>query len=159
MKLKRHIPRGSRCLEAAFSLVETTVGFAIFATVATAMLTGLITAFFTVQMSRENLRATQIMLDKVETLRLYDWYQLTNNSGPNAFIQTKFTNSYYPDSVSNPGLQYRGTLEFSVPAIKSSYSNDLRQVKVTLKWKTRNLDRSRTFTTFVARDGLQNYVY
>src|SRR5258705_374016 len=159
MKLKRHIPRGSRCPEAAFSLVETTVGFAIFATVATAMLTGLITAFFTVQMSRENLRATQIMLDKVETLRLYDWYQLTNNSGANAFIQTNFTNSYYPDSASNPGLTYRGTLEFSVPAIKSSYSNDMRQVKVTLKWKTRNLDRSRTFTTFVARDGLQNYVY
>src|SRR3954467_6213556 len=106
----------NRAKEAAFSLVETTVGFAIFGTVAAAMLAGLTTAFFTVQMSRENLRATQIMLDKVETLRLYDWYQLTNNTGPNAFIQTKFTNSYYPDSVSNPGLQYRGTLEFSVPA-------------------------------------------
>src|SRR3954465_8369629 len=130
MKLRLAILRRSQRGLGAFSLVETTVGFGIMATVAAAILTGLSGAFFTVQLARENLRATQIMLDKVETLRLYDWYQITNNSGTNAFIQTKFTNSYYPDSVSNPGLQYRGTLEFSVPAIKSSYSNDLRQVKV-----------------------------
>jgi len=158
MKIKLAILPG-RCRSAAFSLVETTVGLGILGMVAGAMLTGLVTAFFSVQLARENLRATQIMLDKVETLRLYDWYQLTNNVGTNAFTQTNFVSSYYPYDTNKPGLTYTGTLEFSVPAVRSSYSNNLRQVKVTLKWKTGNLNRTRSFTTFVARDGLQNYVY
>src|SRR2546423_11910700 len=156
MKISVPMLFGNRSRLTGFSLVEATIGLGILGTVAGAMLTGIVTSFFTVQMARENLRATQIMLDKVETLRLYDWYQLTNNVGTNAFIQTNFTSSYYPNDPTKPGPKYTGTLEFSIPAVRSSYSNNMRQVKVTLKWKTGNLNRIRSFSTFVARDGLQN---
>jgi hypothetical protein len=113
-------------------------------------------------MARENLRATQIMLEKVETIRLYDWDQVTNSSlalGTNSFIPPWFTNYYDPNGTSR-GTRYEGTIRI-LPAtmIDSSYSNDMRLVTVTLKWQTLNLARTRTFTTFISRDGLQNYVY
>ena len=40
-----------------------------------------------------------------------------------------------------------------------SLSNDMKQVTVQLNWKTGSLDRSREFTTYICRDGLQNYIY
>ena len=40
---------------------------------------------------RENTRATQVLLDKMECLRLYQWQQLTNP----AVLSTTFTNWTY----------------------------------------------------------------
>src|SRR5256714_6343436 len=91
---------------AAFSLVEASIGMGVIGTVVGAMLSGITAGTMTMRMTRENLRATQIMLEKVETIRLYNWDQVTTNYIPNSF-----TNYYDPQS--NPGLeglQYHGTL-------------------------------------------------
>jgi len=58
-------------------------------TVVAAILSGIMTGTFTMRMARENLRATQIMLEKVETIRLYSWNQVTSNG----FIPTDFVAS------------------------------------------------------------------
>ena len=66
-----------------------------------AMLSGVTTGTFTMRLTRENLRATQIMLAKLETIRLYNWNQI---NGSNGFVIPKFfTNAYYP-----PGLTTNG---------------------------------------------------
>ena len=153
MKIKQLISRAKR--QAAFSLVESTVALGVLGTTATAMLTGLTSGFFTMQLARENVRATQILLEKVETIRLYDWDQINSNG----FIPPTFTSYYDPNSSNSLGLVYQGTMSISAAPVTNTYADSLRQVTVSLNWKTGNLNRSRTFTTFIARDGLQNYIY
>src|SRR2546423_8453862 len=140
---------------AAFSLVEASVGMAVIGTVVGAMLSGVTMGTFTMRMARENLRATQILLEKVETIRLYSWDQV-NTSG---FIPTNFTATYDPQGAPDVGLSYSGTMRIDPAPISSSYSNDLRMVTVHLSWKTGNLQRDREFTSFISRDGLKDYVY
>src|SRR6267154_6179110 len=106
MKIKLSLPSGTRRKRAAFSLIEATVGMAVIGTVLGAMLSGITTGTFTMRMARENLRATQIMLEKVETIRLYSWDQINSNG----FIPTTFTNLYDPQGAPNVGLTYNGTM-------------------------------------------------
>jgi type II secretory pathway pseudopilin PulG len=151
MKIKQLI---SQKKQAAFSLIEATLAMGIIGTTAGAMLTGITGGYFTMQLARENVRATQILLEKVETIRLYDWDQI-NTPG---FIPTNFVSSYDPNSAST-GVIYRGTLTISDPPMTNSYSAEMKMVTVRLDWQTGHLDRTRTFNTFIARDGLQNYIY
>jgi type II secretory pathway pseudopilin PulG len=141
---------------AAFSLVEVLIGMGVMGTVVGALMTGFTTGFFTMRIARENLRATQIMLEKMETIRLYSWDQVVNN--PN-FIPRTFTNWYDPQSLNNKGNPYYGEMIIADAPVSSSYSNTLRLVTVRIKWKTGNLAREREFSSFISRYGLQDYVY
>ena len=141
---------------AAFSLIETVVGIGIMGTVATALLAGFTGGFFTMQLARENQRATQIILEKTETIRLYNWDQV-NTPG---FIPSTFTATYDPQATnSSSGTVYNGTLTITDAPINASYSNDMKQVTVTLTWKTGDVDRSRSYKTYISRNGIQNYIY
>lgn len=141
---------------AAFSLVEATVGMALISTVVGALFSGFTTGFFTMQMARENLRATQIMLEKVETIRLYSWDQITTTN----FIPTTFTAAYDPQAPNGQqGLTYQGTMTITDAPIGTSYANDMKLVTVTLNWKTGNLNRTRQFSSYISRYGLQDYIY
>ena len=143
---------------AAFSLVEATIGMGVVGTVVGAMLSGITTGTFTMRLTRENLRATQIMLEKVETIRLYNWDQATTN-----FIPSSFTTYYDPQAAAgSQGLQYHGTITIGPVdpnLFRSSYTNDMRLITVQLTWQTGGLQRSREFSSFIARNGLQNYIY
>ena len=120
-----------------------------------AMISGITTGTFTMRMARENLRATQIMLEKVETIRLYSWDQVNSNG----FIPTNFTATYDPQGAPSVGLTYTGTLHITSAPIGSSYSNQMRMITVNLNWQTGSLPRNRSFTSYIARSGLQDYVY
>jgi len=155
MKIKQIIfPRSSRS-RSAFSLVEVTIGMGIIGTVIVGLFSGFSSGFFTMRMARENLRATQIMLEKVETIRLYSWDQI-NTAG---FIPATFSATYDPQATNSQGLTYSGTMTISDAPIGSSYSNDMKLVTVRVDWKTGGVDRSREFSTYVARNGLQSYIY
>ena len=123
---------------------------------AVALFSGFASGFFTMQMARENLRATQIMLEKTETVHLYTWEQL-NTAG---FVLTNFTAAYDPSSMNgSQGVIYQGQMIIAPCPIQTTFSNDMRMVTVTLNWSTGSLNRSRSFTTFIARHGVQNYIY
>jgi hypothetical protein len=139
-----------------FSLAEVTVGMGVIGTSVVALFSGFTSGFFTMQMARENLRATQIMLEKTETLRLYSWDQI-NTPG---FVPTTFLSPYDPNSTNgNTGIMYQGTFTISPVTLATAYSDDMKLVTVGLTWKTGSLPRTRTFTTYIARNGLQNYIY
>src|SRR5882757_449500 len=76
---------------AAFTLIEVVVAVSVilitFVTIFSIMTMGLSIT----QLSREDLRATQIMLDKMEGVRLYNWDQLTNSS----ILQPSFSNWFF----------------------------------------------------------------
>ena len=155
MKIKLALSSRLRRNLAAFSLIEASVGMAVIGIVVGAMLTGITTGTFTLRMARENIRATQIMLEKVETIRLYSWDQI-NTPG---FIPPTFTNTYDPQGTPSMGLTYNGTLRIDPAPVNSSYSNDMRMVTVHLSWQTGNLQRDRDFTSYISRNGLQDYIY
>ena len=157
MKIKQFISLRKRQLIAAFSLVEVTISLGVIGTVAGAMMTGITGGFFTMKMARENLRATQIMLEKVETIRLYTFDQI-NTTTPVAFIPRAFTNRYDPNSTGQ-GLSYIGTISIDPVPFNTGYSANMKQITVTLNWTTGLLPRTRSFTTYVAKNGLQSYIY
>jgi type II secretory pathway pseudopilin PulG len=73
--------------ERAFSMMEVSFAMALLGIVLIGMLGGLNWVVSSVQSAREEARATQLMEEKLDTLRLYSWDQL-NTPG---FIQTNFT--------------------------------------------------------------------
>src|ERR1051325_8833707 len=105
MKIKLSISQ-IRSKLAGFSLVEASIGMGLIGTVVAALLSGIMTGTFTMRLARENLRATQIMLEKVETIRLYSWDQV-NRAG---FIPSDFVATYDPQGAPNVGLTYTGKL-------------------------------------------------
>src|SRR6478672_1889290 len=134
MKIKMNLMKAYR-RQKAFSLIEVTVGMGILGTVVGAVLSGFTSGIFTMKMARENLRATQIMLERMETIRLYSWDQI-NTSG---YLSNTFTAFYDPNSTNAPGLVYNGTMTVANAPITSSYSNDMKMFTVTLSWKTGDL--------------------
>src|SRR5687767_7962577 len=155
MKIKASLVKRMRKL-AAFSLIEATIGMGIVGTTIATLFSGFTSGFFTMQMARENLRATQIMLERVETIRLYSWDQI-NEPG---YITPTFTAAYDPDApVGQTGLVYNGTIQIVDCDVPSSYAAEMKKVIVRVNWKTGNLQRSREFTSFISRYGMQDYVY
>src|SRR5512139_2375055 len=79
----KRLRRGER----GFSIVEAVIGMMVLRLSALALTGGMISGFTTVRMARDNQRATQIILDKMEMIRLYSWDQLNTP----AFIPPTFT--------------------------------------------------------------------
>lgn len=127
---------------------------ALLTIMAGAVLTTFSHALFSVRMAQENDRATQILIEKSEGIRLYNWDQINSNG----FIPQDFTIAYDPAST-NQGITYTGRMEIGPTAVGSTYSNDLLAITVRLSWQTGGLQRQRELTTFVSRYGLEDYIY
>lgn len=138
---------------AAFTLMEAIFGVVVVGIVFVALYTGIANGFQTLATSQQDLRATQIMVDKFEGLRLYSWDQLTKSG----FIPNAFVTRFAPGSK-QPGIVYTGTVQIS-PVTGHPYAADLRAVTITLSWTTHGRSRTQTLTSYIARYGLQNYIY
>lgn len=147
----RHDPGRERGL----TLLEVVVALAIIGMVVVAVYGAITSGMSSLRMARENLRATQILVEKSEALRLYNWDQLNTN-----FIPTRFVVPYDVNTTStNSGVLYYGSIAIRQPNIGTSYTNALRLVTIRVNWQTGKLNRSRELNTYVCRTGLQNYVY
>ena len=153
-----------------FTLPEGLFGMAIMGVVFITLYTGMTTGFESIRRSRENLRATQILMERFETIRLYTWDQV-NTPG---FIPTNFIAYFEPryhapstnasliavtNATTGSGIRYTGTVTIARADISEPYSNDLRQITVELAWASNGRPCRRSYTSYVARYGLQNYVY
>ncbi len=150
----------ARKAEQASTIVEVVVATVIIAIAGAGVITSINYGLLIMQMARENARASQIMLERLESVRLYNWSEVTNAG----YVPTTFTDVYDPQSPTNAqGAVYSGTLTVADPVFSSStpsYSSSMRQFTVTLQWNTNGkVPHTRSLTTYVAKDGLQNYVY
>jgi hypothetical protein len=146
-------------LTAGFSLAEGLIGVAVMGTVFVSLYTGMASGFQAIRNSRENTRATQIILEKFETIRLYNWDQLVNTPG---FIPSDFTARFFPNTTGTnvgSGITYTGRVEIRPVPFTDPYGADMRSVTITLNWTTDGVPHNRVFTSFVAKYGIQNYVY
>jgi type II secretory pathway pseudopilin PulG len=152
MKLLQHNNPGKS--RAGFSLAETVVAMGMTALVTASVLAGISNGFSALDSTRQELRATQILQERTETIRLYNWDEI-NTPG---FVPSQFTAPYNPMS-SGDGLIYRGTVTITNAPFAESYSANLRQVTVQLDWTSGKTPHTRKISTLVARDGIQDYVY
>lgn len=117
---------------------------------------GIAQGFSVIQLARENLRATQIMQEKTETIWLYTWDQI-NTPG---FIPPTFTASFYPaGSQGSQGISYQGTVRITNAPVTESYADSLRMVTVALSWQSGTVTRQRQMNVLVSKYGLHNYIY
>lgn len=152
----KSIGEGFRIPCAGFSLVEVMVAVSVSGVVFLSLYAGMSSGFAVAQLARENLRAGQILQEKMETIRLYTWQQI-NTAG---FIPTNFTDSFNCGATqSTSGLTYTGTVTIAAAPMTEAYSNDLRLVTVEVRWASAKISRRREMTTLVSQYGLQNYIY
>lgn len=140
--------------EQGFSVIEAMVGFLILGITITALCGGFSFGFNTIKLSQEEVRADQILVQKLESLRIYSWSKVTNT----AYIPANFTN-YYTTSNANYGVTYLGQMTvgpFST-AGGESYSSTLRQVTATVSWFSEGMTHTRTMSTLVSSSGLATY--
>ena len=144
-------------VEALVAVVLVSLGF-------TSLCLGMSGGFAVTKHCRENLRATQIMLERLEGIRLYNWNQLCYSN----MIPMDFTTYYYPfaTNAESKGVVYQGKMQVATPTLNpaASYVGNMRAVTVTLTWTNKNggssqIVRTRTMTTYSSRNGVQNYVF
>lgn len=112
--------------------------------------------FSMVQNNRDNLRATQILINRMEGLRLFNWDQLVHSN----MVPTTFTETYAPlGGTNSTGTIYYGTMTISNTSLATSYSSQMKMVTVQLNWTNGSLGHSRSMSTFVSQYGVQNYIY
>lgn len=172
---------------AAFTLVEVMVSSLIGTIIFTALFYGLSQGNYIIQVDRENLRATQIMIGKLEGIRFCTWGSTNSTSQlfNTNYVSTSFVDYFYPSSIGNSsngvvgGTVYTGTVTIQTNVAGGannftfygsgtntptppSYSNQIALVTVTLTWSDKHYGRVTTFNrsmkTYVAEYGLQNYI-
>ncbi len=177
MKIKQTARLGSR--RAAFTLVECVVGMALVSIVVGALYTGMSYGMKRTAFTREDMRATQIMLEKMEQLRLYGWDQILSNLDPDDLddptfdtadphvvaddltkftIPNTFTVPFTPGMTNSGALVYNGTFSITNAPISEVYSNELMLITVSLSWQNGSQTRTRQMQTFFAKYGMQNLV-
>jgi len=89
----------------AFTLMEVMLAVVIVGVEFVSLYVAISQGFAVVQSARENLRATQIMQEQVEIIRVLDWDKVTTTPSP-----WNFNASFYPSGGTNPGITYSGTI-------------------------------------------------
>src|SRR5688572_25920931 len=108
-----------------FTFVEVLVAIAVSAFLFLSLYGGFSSGWMVTELSRENLRATQVMVEKMETIRLYNWTQINSNG----FVPATFTDTYYPSATnqSQRGLVYNGRVVISSATnLGVAYSSNIR---------------------------------
>jgi prepilin-type N-terminal cleavage/methylation domain-containing protein len=134
--------------ERGFSLVEVMIATLILTLGVVGLYGAYSFGFATIKIAQEDLGADRIMVQRLETLRVYDWSRITNN-----YIPTNLTASL----GTNGGIVYQVEMAIDPAPLTESYSNTLRQVTVSSSWDSGGVTRHRSMTTLVSQNGIQTY--
>ena len=155
MRIQTQQEQPKRSGAAGYTMIEVLVTGAVMAVMFVSLYSGFSAGFAVIQLAGEDLRATQILQEKMETIRLYTWDQINQNG----FIPTNFLENFYATGTNVSGLNYTGKVVIANAPITESYSNDIKNVTITVEWSSAGVMRTREMSTFVTRNGLQNYIY
>jgi prepilin-type N-terminal cleavage/methylation domain-containing protein len=158
MKIIQQSDSDCRSSQSAFTLTEVLVALLVLSIVVVSLYTGVSSGFALVKLAREDLRATQIMLQRVEALRLYTWSQFTDPG----YFSTNNCEAYFdPAGQGNGsgGAVYTVSTTITTNTPPASYTPDMRRVTVQVSWLSGPITRHREMSTYVARYGMQNYIF
>lgn len=136
-----------------FTLVEVLFAMAIIGILIVTMYAAIANSASWVRVCQENETVTQILSEKMDTIRLYNWDQINSNG----FVLTNFTVGIDPLQT-NSRPYYTGTVVIVQAPISETYKTDLRQVTVNVSWVSGSRPQTRSMSSFVTSYGLQSYV-
>src|SRR5436189_940685 len=87
------MPPIKRVSVAGFSLAETVVGMGVVGVLIVSLYAALTSNVSTVQIAREDHRATQILVEAMDQVRLLSWEQITNTTA----VPSTFTTYFDPE--------------------------------------------------------------
>ena len=147
--------------KAGTSFLDTLMGTAIFGTMFVSVCTGVGAGLKSTEVSRQNARAAQILIGKLECLRVLNWPDL---SAPGA-LATTFTAPYEMDgataktlgmNVSSTNAFFQGKLSLKPSTTGESYSTNVLQVTAEVTWSFASRNFSRSVETLISAHGIQN---
>ena len=135
--------------------------------------TGIGQCFGILANAREDLRANQILLDKMEEMRLYSWDQVNSYGTSTSFIPTNFVERFFPDGTNTArstftvgtqhtgakSMVYYGTISITNVSFTNAYSANVKEVNVSLVWTNGAQVRQHSMSTLVSEYGMQKYIY
>lgn len=132
----------------AFTLIEVMVAMAITAVALTALYASTSFGFSLIKSTRENLNATQILMDHVETMRLHSYDVLLNDRVNLPLSQ--------PTNWNSLGIVYNVDMAIETNLPGFTYGSDMMKVTLTVTW-TNDSGRiqSRKTETYVCKTGIQ----
>jgi Tfp pilus assembly protein PilV len=139
----------------AFTLPEAMIAVLIAAVMIGALYSCFTFGYGTVKLAREDLRATQILLQKLEILRLTSFKSVKNSS----------TTDYFDPGAINKGTVYSVTVATNavtasdMPVQPVYYMNKMLKVTATATWTNGTIVRTRSLQTYASQSGIQSYVY
>jgi prepilin-type N-terminal cleavage/methylation domain-containing protein len=152
----------SRRQRAGFTLAEIMVSVAILAVMVVTVFSGFTLGWAVIRTSREDLRATQILTQKIESIRLLTWDELS-------LCPTSFAEVYNPSSQSTngSGTVYNGSITIGPPTNipnSVSYRDQVKLITVSVTWTSYGsggvpVAHSRQMQTLSALNGMQNYIW
>ena len=143
--------------QSGFTLAETLIATLAAAVMLLALYASFTFGYATMRVTREDIRATQIIVQRMEAIRLLPYDFVANP----ATYPTNVT-AYFDESqdTTNHGTAY--TVSFSATpgpsGLPSTYKANVMLVKVSASWISGTVPRTRSMQTFVSRTGIQNYV-
>jgi prepilin-type N-terminal cleavage/methylation domain-containing protein len=169
MKFNPSTPGNPRASSRAFTLIEVMMACVISSIIFLGLFYGISQGYDLIKSTRENLRATQILVGRLEGLRLENWNQVNSLT----YVPNTFTDFFYPVGLggfASNSVVYTGSMvvatmpgNFSAP----NYSTAMREVTVKVGWQdihqnyrgTTTNSFVKTLKTYVSQNGVQNYVY
>src|SRR5438132_5136178 len=94
MKLLTFISRRTGRRLHGFTLAEAIVGMGVVGVLIMSLYAALTSGFSAVQSGREDMRATQILVKKMDQIRLFNWDQITNGTS----IPASFFEAFNPEA-------------------------------------------------------------
>ena len=144
--------------QSAFTLVEVLFGALFLVILFTSYFAALNSGVYITRVSRENLRATEIMVSHLEGIRLFRWDQLTDTN----LLPRTFTDYFSPNATNGQkGTVYSGTVTVSNPTMSppATYSTNIYAITVQVQWTRGSVTYTRQMSGYQAMNGMQNYVY
>jgi prepilin-type N-terminal cleavage/methylation domain-containing protein len=155
MRFGSHALKRRPARSPGFTILELLVAMVIAGIVSISLYAGLAQCFSSVQSSRHRLRATQILTEKLEVIRLYNWKQV-NTPG---FVPSKFTEYYQPATNSNRGIVYTGTITITNAPVQSAYTDIMRKAIMEVTWVSSGATQGLRMETLISQYGIQNFIY
>ena len=155
------IPDVRRRCEAAFSLVELAIGVAILGLVIGGVYSGMVAQYALVRTNTDKLQAEQILVGKLDLIRLYSWNQITNSllQVTNvAALSNSIASTFVSTSNDGSSNVFSGQVTVSPPDMTETYTSSVVMVTVQLTWTISSGVFSNSASTLVSQYGLHNYI-
>jgi hypothetical protein len=146
--LARVLRQDRRFRSLGMTIHELIMALAIGSIAFVSLYSGIAHGFGSVERARYKLRATQILLERFEVIRLYNWSQV-NEPG---FVPQTFTETY-------AGVTYQGSVTVMASDVHPAYTNTMRMVVGEITWAIRGSTNQQRMETFISEHGVQNYLY